>query len=230
MIRWHSSGQSCISPSMGVSSCCICSGSRRCVARERYRPACRWKGAIADKDTVCVQWQFQPLKSCAARSAKCRGESHPPMARSARISPITGANLKPWPEQGEATIICGASGQPVDDEIAVRRHGVEAGLWPPSAGLPRTAGTVAETQDRRLRRAAKFRDRRLPGRPSRRRDDAWRFSIRCCRESESRNGCRAGSRTGTPEIFLRVNSCGRRRRQPAEHLPRHPQRHAQFRH
>ena len=31
-------------------------------------------------------------------------------ARSARISPIILANLKPWPEQGEARTICGASG------------------------------------------------------------------------------------------------------------------------
>jgi hypothetical protein len=31
----------------------------------------------------------------------------PVVARSARISPIIGANLKPWPEQGDATIICG---------------------------------------------------------------------------------------------------------------------------
>ena len=34
----------------------------------------------------------------------------PSVARSARISPITGANLKPWPEQGEATMTFGAPG------------------------------------------------------------------------------------------------------------------------
>ena len=34
----------------------------------------------------------------------------PPVARSARISPITGANLKPWPEQGEATMMFTAPG------------------------------------------------------------------------------------------------------------------------
>src|SRR5262249_42570916 len=35
----------------------------------------------------------------------------PLVARSARISPIAGANLKPWPEQGDATITCGALGR-----------------------------------------------------------------------------------------------------------------------
>jgi len=35
----------------------------------------------------------------------------PMVARSARISPITGANLKPWPEQGEATMILEAPGR-----------------------------------------------------------------------------------------------------------------------
>ena len=34
----------------------------------------------------------------------------PVVARSARMSPMAGANLKPWPEQGEATTICGAPG------------------------------------------------------------------------------------------------------------------------
>ena len=35
----------------------------------------------------------------------------PVVARSARISPITGANLKPWPEHGEAATILGAPGR-----------------------------------------------------------------------------------------------------------------------
>src|ERR1700678_344962 len=34
----------------------------------------------------------------------------PIMARSARISPMIGANLKPWPEHGDATMIWGCDG------------------------------------------------------------------------------------------------------------------------
>ena len=43
----------------------------------------------------------------------------PSSARSARISPITGQNLKPWPENPAATTTLGASGMPVDDEVLV---------------------------------------------------------------------------------------------------------------
>ena len=52
----------------------------------------------------------------------------PVVARSARISPIAGANLKPCPEHGEATMMFAWPGSAIDQKVAVRRHRVEAGL------------------------------------------------------------------------------------------------------
>ena len=52
----------------------------------------------------------------------------PSLARSARISPTTGANLKPWPEQTEAITTFGASGWRSITKCAVGRVREEAGL------------------------------------------------------------------------------------------------------
>ena len=49
-------------------------------------------------------------RSAPSGSVKCRVRYGHPVARSARTSPITGANLKPWPEQGEAMTMFGAPG------------------------------------------------------------------------------------------------------------------------
>ena len=49
------------------------------------------------------------------------------VARSARISPTTGANLKPWPENPAATVTVGVARVPGDDEVLVRGGGVHAG-------------------------------------------------------------------------------------------------------
>ena len=56
-----------------------------------------------------------------------RSKSEPPLStRSATISPITLANLKPCPEHGETIVTCGTPGQRVDHEVLVPRVGEHA--------------------------------------------------------------------------------------------------------
>ena len=81
----------------------------------------------------------------------------PSSARSARISPTTEQNLKPWPEKPAATTAVGGVRVAVDEEVLVGRGLEEAGLE--RDGRPGAVGEVAlgERAERRL-----VLERRLP--------------------------------------------------------------------
>ncbi len=69
-----------------------------------------WTDDYSDVLRAILRKKLGP-RTARTGSAKCRAASRHRSRDRARISPITGANLKPWPEQGEATITFGAPGR-----------------------------------------------------------------------------------------------------------------------
>src|SRR5262245_11692818 len=121
MMRWQSSGQSCINPSMVFPLVLAYGVGVRTedldtqAAPVRLHPdtglrlPARRVRATGDSLRRGGPFARQPNRPSEKRAMSCAVV--PVVARSARISPITGANLKPWPEQGEAALVLGAPGR-----------------------------------------------------------------------------------------------------------------------
>ena len=80
---------------------------------------------------------LQPKRPNRKRVISCRGS--PPVARSARISPTSGANLKPWPEQARRrqSLARRQASRSIEENSPVRGQGIKASLCRESRAVGR---------------------------------------------------------------------------------------------